>query len=84
MVFGVHVLPSGEVNTVEVEVPATHCPPPQPMHVPVLDEVVCQTMPFEDEDMKVPAPAHIHPFQAILVPAAMDVVLTDHNLGDDS
>jgi hypothetical protein len=71
-------MPSVEVKIFDVDVPATHCPPPQPIHVPSSGELDCHIIPSEDENILDPAPAHIYPFQAILVPGPIVVVLADH------
>ena len=67
VVFDVHVIPSGDVHTVEPVVPTTHLPPPhaiQVAFVTVWRNV--HVMPSADVKIDVaPAAAHIQPFHAI-------------------
>ena len=80
VVVGVHVIPSGDVNTVELFVPTTHLPPPHAMHLAVALWRAVHVTPSDDVQMDVePAAAHIHPFHAIPDLADKGVPLSDHS-----
>jgi len=84
--MGVHVIPSGEVYTVDVSVPATQFPPPQAMLVhlmvvePLLVKRSVHAIPSVDVRIDVePAATHTEPFHAMAVFGSTPDPATDHS-----